>query len=1200
MKKITQTVLTASALASAASLQAERPNWDNVEVIQINTEEPSATHFAYNSLDRAKTFLRDKSQNVKLLNGDWKFNWAKNPASRPTDFYKTDYNDSSWKTITVPSNWEVEGYGTAIYTNIAYPFKKDQPNAPHQDNPVGSYRTDFTVPATFKGKETFLTFDGVSSAFYVWVNGQKVGYSQGSRTDVKFDIGKYLKPGKNQLAVEVYRWCDGSYLEDQDFWRLSGIFRDVYLQARNPQHIRDFHVETDMDEQFKDAKLNIDVEVVKAAGTVELSLFDAKGKAVFPTQKKAASDKTSFSIDVKAPKHWNAETPYLYDAFLTLKDKSGKVLEIIPQKVGFREVYVKGNNYFVNGAKLLLKGVNRHETHPDLGQGVTRESMIKDIELMKKNNINAVRCSHYPNNRLFYELCNEYGIYVWDEANIESHGYGYGGASLAKDPKWKEQHVNRIMRMVERSRNNPSIITWSMGNEAGDGVNFKASFDWIVQNDPSRPVHYDRSGVNNHMHSFMYTRPGGLKGRAQGKKPFIICEYTHAMGNSNGNLDKYWDEIIYKDNAAQGGFVWDWMDQGIRKPIPNHLYVKGKKVAKNYRDNIGKGPVKDHTFAYGNWDVEFAGRKEGLYHHDGNFCMNGLISSDWTPHPGLYAIKYAYRNVHVSAKDVAKGEFSIKNFWHYTQLDKLVTGDWVVTENGKEIAGGTITDLAIAPETTQDVKLALPSITPKAGAEYFVTLRFKAKKNYSPLVKEGHELGFAQFKLPVEKAATTVAPSGIVKAQTAGNTVKVGNKDFSVVFDKSTGLITSYNANGQSLIKRGPLFDTWRAYTDNDKAPLKNRRYSDTHRNAMAKQDVVDVKVTELENAVRVTVKSLLPTAGAAYEKVYTVYANQEIDVDVRFQKTAKGRNPHRIGTELLIPAKFDQMTWYGRGPHATYIDREFERIGRFSSSVDEQWVEYSRPQENGNKTDVRWIAMTDKAGNGLLFSAEGEALSVGAKFYSKETMENSNYSFQMKRSEDIHLNIDHIQLGVGGDDSWGATAHSEYQLSGKEYSYSYRIRPITAGQDIDELNNKAVKAYPVEFTDMTNQIPEIADFEVQGNYFSSSFERANPMQNAFDGNANTRWCAANGDTPQWLATDLDVVKDIKGVTIVWEKDERYDFVVEVSNDTKIWDVVAKSQKKGAKIKLDFKTKARYVRVKCSKVHAGNTWVSIREFKIHY
>lgn len=1197
MKKLTKTVMATSTLFSClTTLNAEKPDWNNIDIIQRNVEKPSVTHFAYNKLERAQSFLRDKSQNVKLLNGNWKFHWSSKPADRPTNFYKTDFDDSSWKTIPVPSNWEIHGYGTAIYTNVTYPFPKNPPNVPHNDNPVGSYLKEFALPAHFTNKETFLTFDGVSSAFYLWVNGQKVGYSQGSRTAVKFNISKYLKPGSNKLAVEVYRWCDGSYLEDQDFWRLSGIFRDVYLQSRNPQHIRDFTVVTDMDEQFKDATLNVDIEVTKAAGVVELSLFDANGKAVFPTQKKAASDKTSFSIDIKDPKHWNAETPYLYDAFLTLKDKSGKTLEIIPQKVGFREAYVKGKNFYLNGKKILFKGVNRHETHPDLGQVTTRESIIRDLKLMKENNINAIRTSHYPNRPLFYDLCNEYGLYVWDEANIESHGMGYGRESIAKDPKWQEQHLNRIRRMLLRDRNHPSIITWSMGNESGDGINFKACYEWLKKNDTTRPVHYERSGSHNDMLSYMYASPGSVAHLARGTKPFIICEYTHAMGNSNGNLNKYWD-TFYGDNAAQGGFVWDWMDQGIRKPIPNHLYVKGQKVAKNYRDNIGKGPVKEHTFSYGNWDVEFSGRKEGLYHHDGNFCMNGLISSDWTPHPGLYAIKYAYRNIHVSAKDLTKGEFSIKNFWHYTKLNELVTGDWIISENGKEIAFGTISDLDIAPETTKDVKLSLPNISPKAGAEYFVTLRFKTKKNYSPLVKEGHELAFAQFKLPYKKATAFLKAQGQLKTEISGDTVKVSGKGFHVIFNKNTGMITKFKANGQELLKRGPIMDTWRAYTDNDKAPLANRRYSDKHRTAVQQQEIHNCKVEELGNTVRFTVTSSLATAGAAYEKVFTVYPNQEIDVDLRFAKGRIAPAPHRIGTELLLPAQLDQMTWYGRGPHPTYIDRQYERIGRFSSTVDEQWVEYSRPQENGNKTDVRWLTMTNKAGNGLLFSAEGKALAIAARFYSKETMENSNYSFQMKRSKEIHLNIDHSQLGVGGDDSWGATAHGEYQLNQPEYTYSYRIRPITAEQNIDKILQKTTETHKVNFSTLKDLIPLSANFITDGQHFASSTEGHNPIKNAFDGKEETRWCASNGETPQWIATDLGTKQTLKGLEVLWETNSRYDFIVEISDNKKDWLQVASSQRSGAKINIQFNAKARYIRIKCNKIHNPNAWVSIKELK---
>ncbi len=1166
---------------TAVSSMYAAENWNNINVIQKNTVKPHATMFAYQNKATAKSFDRTQSTNFKLLNGNWKFNFVKKPADRPKDFYKVDFNASSWGTIPVPANWQIHGHGTAVYTNVTYPFPRNPPHIAENDNEVGSYRTTFTVPGNWDGKETFITFDGVNSAFYLWINGEKVGYSQGSRTPAEFNITKYLKPGQNLLAAEVYRWCDGSYLEDQDFWRLGGIFRDVYLQARNPQHIKDFSIITDLDAQYLNANLKVQVDVAKANGTVEFLLIDKDGNKIVADTKKAAG-KVDFTFPVTNPAKWNAETPNLYNALITLKNSSGKVLEVIPHKVGFRECEIKNSRFMINGKVVLLKGTNRHETHPDLGQCTTRESIIKDIKLMKENNINAIRTCHYPNNPLFYELCNEYGLYVWDEANIESHGMGYGKESLAKNPAWKEQHLNRIRRMFYRDRNHPSIITWSMGNESGDGVNFKAAYEWLKKNDPTRPVHYDRSSVNNDLLSYMYIGPGGLAGHAKGKKPFIICEYTHAMGNSNGNLIEYWDNVIYKDNAAQGGFVWDWMDQGIRKPVPAE-----------YRKNIGNGPVKEYAFTYGGWE------KHGR-HHDGNFCMNGLIASDWTPHPGLFAIKYAYRNVHVKPLDIKAGKFSIRNRFDFSTLDELVDGAWKVEANGEEIAFGKITDLNIAPDKTKEIAINLPSITPKAGKEYFVTLQFFAKANYNPLVKAGHELAFAQFKLPIATPAKTI-DSSTLKAITLmenGAIVTVKGNDFSVEFNKSAGVMTKYVFNGKELLKRGPKMDTWRAYTDNDERPIAHGSYNRKWRHTVKNQKIDSVKVSKLSNnAVRVVVDALLPDTACAYSIVYTVYGNGEVAVDVNFDKSktpGKLRSPHRVGTELLVAGELDNMKWYGRGPNPTYIDRQFERIGLFGGTVDEQWVDYSRPQANGNKVDVRWVTMTDKAGNGLLFSAKGAPLSVGAKFYSKETMEKSDYSFKMERSADIFLNIDHKQLGVGGNNSWGATAMGAYHLTAPKYSYSYRMRPIAAGQSVDKLLNSSVNAKPVEFTNLSDKVEIVEKMVREGKHAASSVENKNKISNAFDGNENTRWCAADGKTPQWISTDLGKIQKLNGIEVIWENDARYSYQVQVSTNGKKWKKVAQNNKKGKTFSHKFNTKARYVKIFCKATSNGN-WVSIRE-----
>ncbi|MBF0198828.1 MAG: DUF4981 domain-containing protein [Planctomycetes bacterium] len=1039
---------------------AAAENWENPDVIQINTVKPHATFTAYTGATTAKSFSREKSSNFKLLNGDWKFNWVAKPADRPKDFFTSDFNDSAWKTIPVPSNWQIEGYGTAIYSNIKYPFPEEAPKIPHEDNPVGSYRHQFTLPSNWDSKEIFITFEGVNSAFYLWINGDKVGYSQGSRTPAEFNITKYLKTGKNTLAAEVYRWCDGSYLEDQDFWRLSGIFRDVYLQARTPQHIRDFSVVTDLDATFNDAELKVGVDLAEnSAATVHLELLDARGNEV-AAKELTATGKVAFHLPISSPEKWTNENPYLYSILLTLKNSEGSILEVISQKVGFREVEIKGSVFMINGVPVKMKGVNRHETHPDLGQVVTRESMMRDIKLWKENNINAVRTSHYPNVTEFYDLCNEYGIWVMDEGNIESHGYGNKPSNkLANDPNWKASHVNRIERMAARDKNHPSVIMWSLGNEAGVGPNFDACYTFLKKYDPTRPIHYqgEKRTKDGHkasdMYSRMYANPPWLD---RNNKPSVLCEYSHAMGNSNGNLKEYWEDNIYKNENHIGGYIWDWMDQGIRTQVPAEC-----------SKNIGKGPVKDTFFKYGGW-------KQDKYDNSGSFCMNGLIASDWTPHPGLFAIKYAYRNIHVSSIDVAKGIFSIKSWYDFSNIQDIVEGEWLIEENGIKIAGGAISDLNIPAHSEKQITLHLPSLEPKDGAEYLVTLRFKAKKEYSVLVEPGHELTFAQFKLPFEKAATPLSASSLPKltVHEEGDAVMVKGADFSVEFDTKAGVMSSYVYKGKTLLKKGPEMDLWRAYTDNDNKPISKGSYCGLWRDAVQSKNLTESTVENLsDSSVRVRVSSTLPTVNAAYSIVYAVYGNGEVDVDICFdaQKVSSTHKfPHRVGTELILDETLNMIKWYGRGPHPTYIDRKFERVGLFSGTVDEQWIDYSRPQANGNKVDVRWATFTDKSGNGLLFFGEKTLLSVGAKHYSKETMESSEYSFQMDRTEDVIVNIDLIQLGVGGNNSWGELALEKYRLLEKKYQYSYRIRPIKTGDSIAELRNSSVEAEKVKFGDLS------------------------------------------------------------------------------------------------------------------------------------
>ena len=1037
-------ILTMALCPGLSVLSAGEPmDWENPRVLRVNVETPHATLTPYPDKDTAETFERLNSSRFKLLNGDWKFDWAPRPSGRPEGFQKFTFPDASWETLPVPANWQLYGYGLPLYSNIEYPFPRNAPHIPHDDNPIGLYRKYFEVPESFHGKEVFITFDGVSSAFNLWLNGVKVGYSQGSRTPAEFNITSYLKPGSNLLAVEVFRWSDGSYLEDQDFWRLSGIYRDVYLLARPQQHIRDFRVVTDLDERYEDARLIVAVDLVDAAvgGLVELELKDAAGNTVL-AESRPGNAHLIFDLPVSRPGKWSNESPYLYSMLLTLKDAEGETLEVVPQKVGFREVNIRNAIFRVNGAPVKMKGVNRHEHHPDTGHAVTRASMLRDIKMFKENNINAVRTSHYPDTPLFYDLCDEYGIWVMDEANIESHGYGnHAGNTPANDPAWEAAHKNRVARMEARDKNHPSVIMWSLGNEAGVGPNFDTAYRYLKDTDPTRPVHYEgdsRRGARHKasdVYSVMYRGPGWV---GPADKPSVLCEYTHAMGNSNGNLKEYWDDTIYPTPRHMGAFVWDWMDQGLRTPVPAA-----------FRHRIGSGPVKDNFFAYGGWHKQDR-------HHDGNFCMNGLLAADWKPHPGLFAIKYTYRNIHVSAIDAAAGRFFVHNRFDFTNLRDLVETEWSITENGHDFKSGQLEALDIPPRTQEEVQISLPSFTPQEGKEYLLTLRFRAKEGYSTLVDVGHELAFAQFTL--QEFDGLIAPNAPVAALSRPSVVKdgkhvtVSGDNFEVVFSQSQGRMLSYTFQGRLVIRQGPQLDLWRAYTDNDKIPLEQGKYHSVWRAAVANRQTVEVTDEEAgDKAVRIAFSARLPTVEATYGISYTVHGNGDIRVEVHLDNSRAPsdlRFPHRVGTELIIPAGYEQMTWYGRGPNPTYADRKFERIGLFRGTVDAQWIDYSRPQENGNKSDVRWMSLADESGNGVLFLADGVPLSAGARHYGKATMEASAYAFEMDRSENIFVNIDHLQLGVGGNDSWGSTAMDDYLPDDPEYRFAYIIRPLIVSSD--------------------------------------------------------------------------------------------------------------------------------------------------------
>lgn len=1042
---------------SFSLLDAGEPvDWCNPKVIQVNTEAPHASFMSYSSEKLALNDERQLSENFMLLNGSWKFHWVQKPSERPIDFYKMDYDDQKWDVLPVPSNWQMHGHGTAVYSNVKYPFPKNAPQIPHDDNEVGSYRKMFQIPSNWENREVFLHFEGVASAFYLWINGEKVGYSQGSRTPAEFNITSLLKPGKNLMAVEVYRWCDGSYLEDQDFWRLSGIFRDVFLHARPQTYIRDFKVVTDLDENFKHANLDLILELKGGDTSLLLELKNREGQTLFKEKAKTTGQKLQLSLPLQNPIKWTNETPYLYTLMLKQVDGTGKVIEVIPQKVGFREVDITDGVYRINGVAVKMKGVNRHEHHPDLGQVVTRESMLRDIKMWKENNINAVRTSHYPNSPLFYKLCNEAGIWVMDEANIETHAYGayhWDKNPIANEPIWKASHLNRVQRMAERDKNHPCIIMWSLGNEAGNGPNHRVGYQWLRKHHPERPIQYQgedgKELLNTDIHSKMYASHDWI---SKGKKPSILCEYSHAMGNSNGNLKEYWEDNIYINDQHIGGFIWDWMDQGLRIDTP-----------KEFEHMMGVGPVKDHFFAYGGWIQK-------KYKSSGQFCMNGLIASDWTPHPGLYAVKYAYRNVHAKIVDISKGNgkamVNIKNWYDFSNVQDIVSGHWSIDANGQPLFSGPISDLNIPARSDRDIEIQWPWFQPKPGVEYLLTLRFKAKSSYSPMVKAGHELTHAQFVLPISTPAValTVAELPSLKRVDGGVSTIVEGKNFSMEISRSNGEILNYSVGGHTWIKSGAQLELWRPSTDNDRPAIRKGAYNKIWKSAVSQQVIDSVVIKKLDDStMEVLTRATLPTVVAKLERTMTIYGNGEVEVAVRLEQQSKDkklRHPHRFGLNFLIDETLDQLTWYGRGPHPTYADRKDELIGRYQGSVEEQWVDYARPQANGNKTDVRWFSLRNHAGDGLLVKSHGAPLSVEAKFYSQQTMESSSYAFQMKRSPHIHLNVDHKQLGVGGDNSWGRTAHRAYQLTDGVMEYKFSFKGIQSHSDLQvELQQKLTRS---------------------------------------------------------------------------------------------------------------------------------------------
>jgi beta-galactosidase len=1032
-----------------AQEETSRPDWENPEVVGINKEAPRATFFAFKNKELATANRMEASPYFLNLNGTWKFNWVRKPADRPTDFYKTDYDVSSWDNIKVPASWELEGYGVPIYTDVSYPFPNNEPFIPHDYNPVGSYKRTFEIPANWNGQDVYLHFGGVRSAMYVWVNGEKVGYSQGSKTPAEFNISKYLRTGENQLAVEVYRFSDGSYLEDQDYWKISGFERDVYLYARPQVHIHDFFVHAGLEENYTHGQFALEVDVnnltsKKSYYKVQVEVKDQSGNDALVVSQEIrmklntnGKSKATFKGNIPNVKKWTAETPHLYTMNLMLKSSSGRTVEAIQRKIGFRTSEIKHGLLMINGVPVTIRGVNRHEHDPINGRVITEESMLKDIELMKKFNINAVRCSHYPNRERWYELCDQYGLYVVNEANIEAHGATpYNREkNLPGKPHWKKAFMDRTVSMVERDKNHPSIIIWSLGNETGRGENFHATYKWIKERDKSRPVQSEDSGQDFNTDIFcpMYDRMWEMIKYAEKvqKRPLIQCEYAHAMGNSVGNLQDYWD-LIYKYRQLQGGFIWDWVDQTFQK-----VTEKG-----------------DTIFAYGG-DM-------GVYkvQNDSNFCANGLISSDRKLHPHIWEVKKVYQPVGFKKVDLTSDQFTIINRHDFTNLNQY-DFTWELSADGEMMASGTMEELDIKPHGETVVTIAYPRITPKAGTEYFLKLQAHTKEA-TPFVPEGHLVAWEQFQLPMYKEArpTTMEKLQSVDLFDEENEIQVEGENFKIRFNTQNGTLESWKIDEREMIQKGlqPFF--WRAVTDNDLGngmPGKCKAW----KTAGEKRQLVKISSKQLSRqSIQVTVKSNLPNVQSKYQTIYTIYGDGAIKVENQFTpENADQAMIPRMGMQMQLPVEYNQMEWYGRGPQESYWDRKTgAAVGRYSGSVWEQYHPYVRPQETGNKEEVRWMALTNKEGFGIM-AVGAPMISASAlqfdysKLYHAGKGNPQKHGNEIKKENLINFQIDYKQMGVGGDNSWGAPVHSEYSLPVQPYHYSFILRPVKAGENLMKVS---------------------------------------------------------------------------------------------------------------------------------------------------
>lgn len=1011
---------------AAVSVSAQSfTEWHDPEVNAVNRAPMRAASFAYRQGEAALSAMdRKQSANYMSLNGIWKFNWVNDASSRPVDFWRKDFNDKGWDNLRVPGVWELNGYGDPVYVNTHYPwrntYENQPPIVPEKDNHVGSYRKEILIPASWKGKEIFAHFGSVTSNIYLWVNGKYVGYSEDSKLEAEFDLTRYLVPGKeNLICFQVFRWCDGTYLEDQDFFRFSGVGRDCYLYARDKKRIADLRVTPDLENGYRDGVLNIDLALT-ASSPVDLKLLDADGKTVAAA---VASRSGRTVMRVPSPEKWSAETPYLYTLAASMRGSD----EVVPVNVGFRKIELTGGQVLVNGKPVLFKGADRHELDPDGGYVVSPERMMQDMELMKRLNINAVRTCHYPDDRLWYELCDKYGIYVVAEANIESHGMGYGEKTLAKDPRYAKAHIERNERNVIRNFNHPSIIFWSLGNEAGYGPNFEKAYRWVKAADPGRPVQYERAEMDGMTDIFcpMYYDYDGMKRYAEERpsdKPLIQCEYAHAMGNSMGGFKEYWD-LIRKYPVLQGGFIWDFVDQAVRK--------KGK-------DGV-------EIYAYG-------GDFNRYDPSDGNFCANGIVSPDRVPNPHAGEVMYFYQNIWTRLADLSAGKVNVYNENFFRDLSD-VNLDWTLLNNGVPVREGRIDRLDVAPGKTVEITVPYGDISGKG--EWLLNIGYTLK-DADGLLPAGHCIAREQFVLAgggvSDMYAHTMPDTVATLPEVIDNhkfLVIVKGEDFVIEFDRNTGYMSRYEVNGIEMLAEGGLLtpNFWRAPTDNDYGaglPVKYSAWKNPEIilesiNASMKGDLAVVNAVYSMPSVKAELRLSYEIDGAGAVRV-----TESLAAD----KTAEVSGMFRFGMQMRMPEAFSDIEYYGRGPVENYADRNHStQLGIYSQKVADQFYPYIRPQETGNKTDIRYWKQLDNTGSGLEFISDSP-FSASALNYSIESLDDgpvkqNSHSPEVKKADYTNLLIDKVQIGLGCVNSWGALPLKEYLLPYGDYTFTFVMRPV-------------------------------------------------------------------------------------------------------------------------------------------------------------